>query len=255
MIDHLVIQKIAKALEANNVDLLLLVGSFAYDPNTASDIDFLLLSKETLLDKQIVLTAFNQLDARDCRESDDAVQAIVDCQPVSIAVLSLEEIATRISNLALGKGVEGERRFWAAGLRFPETFCGDIVSAISIIDQKQLLVTIQSKLNPYPLLMRRSIIEYCQLELQAKTKAIRSRGATRDVYARVLLADILLALVRIAAASEYYYFPGLKHLDRLDNRLGSQGLAYLRLAQELSDHFDPPKLLSRVLKLGYQTIE
>lgn len=211
-------------------DLRCLEGLFAVGSQLHStpttDLDFIFVSSCKRSEAQELIANFikNNFSYKHINKLDDSVQIQFNnfnFPIVSFGVYERNEIESLVNRFLTGENVYGVHRPWATGYWVPEALMADIVNAKPLIAE-DLLLSLKSKLTPYPAIARQAIITLCNEEIQ-----IKSKKEGQDWKSILNRKEVILAKYREIFAKQGVYLNGFKDLQGQATRSGNGELIKL----------------------------
>jgi predicted nucleotidyltransferase len=237
---EILIQEILGCLISfEEVSSIWVVGSYARTIDIQSGIDLLMLidglSSLNSLKSHVQNKLENQLIISNFNICDDALQFCYQETIFSIAIHPLSDIDDTVLNFSAGKKIEGQKCVWAASCRLPEAVCADILNSKVLYDPYNYKKSLVKRLKPYPEQARKAIELYCSQEVLTKCNYIlemRNKSSNMEMIF-LLLADITVALFRLAFARNSIYLEGFKEICSKKTELDTKGKEYINFAEQI----------------------
>lgn len=182
--------------------------------------------------------------------SDDSVRFDLPEGMGGVAVCDSSLMVGQIEEWIKGKNLGGQHRPWATGYWLPEALCGDLATAETLYDAKNIGIQIRKLTVPYPPSLSRSIIDLCVDEIKQKIQTLeRLTENDSPIEFGLCVSDLTASMIRLAFARSQRYFRGFRSLGEQAKLLRSSDLPIYELALELSKRKSVRSRLGKIERL------
>lgn len=234
-----------------NLDLLLYVG--LKRNSSKGNIDILAACFEGSIKKlspSITASLTNRWPHGNFSICDDSVRFKISKNTGGIAIYDSRTLIDQVTKWTNGENLGGQHRSWATGYWIPEAFLGDLATAESLFDPKDLYSKIKSLLFPYPDALSKYLSDFCIEEIALKLKMLKLfHEKDNTLEATICSYDIVTSMIRLAFAKSQVYFRGFRELSTQSRLLKAKDLPLYETALQFSRKKNTKQLADKITNM------
>lgn len=203
------IESVVKILKkCDNIIGISLVGSFITMKKNPNDIDFLIISNNNSKAKKYIKKVFKKYNTY---LNDDSVRiSNYTNLEIGIGIYNYNKLNIQIMKYILGKNIDPIYKNWNIVGWLPESLLYDLSRMEILYDKYNCLNQIKIKIKDYPIKLKESIIDNCDIKINNLQKMLKSAN---KLELQILKSEILSLKIRKSFAEKEIYLSGFKNID------------------------------------------